>query len=80
MDAIVDSLLTFISDENYPVGLAVIALSAMMEYIVPPFPGDAITLFSAVLITAHNWSFSGVFGAVMLGSVTGAMTAFYAGA
>ena len=50
-----------------------------MEYVFPPFPGDTITLFGAVLITAYKWSFWGVFGAVMAGSVAGSMVAFYFG-
>jgi membrane-associated protein len=61
------------------VGLGVIAGSAMLEYIVPPFPGDTITLFGAVLITAYGWSFAAVFGAVMVGSVAGSMAAYALG-
>jgi membrane-associated protein len=69
-------LIEFISNSDSVVGLGVIAGSAMLEYIVPPFPGDTITLFGAVLITAYGWSFAGVFGAVMVGSVAGSMAAY----
>ncbi len=79
MEAFVDSLLVFIADENNPLGLAIVALSAALEYAFPPFPGDTITLFGAVLITAYQWSFWGVFGAVMVGSVAGSMAAFFFG-
>lgn len=79
MDAITDSFIAFISNENNFVGLLALALAALCEYVVPPFPGDTITLFGAVLITAYDWSFWGVFGAVMAGSVVGSMMAFYIG-
>lgn len=79
MDAISDVFIAFISNQNNFVGLAVIAAAALIEYIFPPFPGDTITLFGAVLITAYNWSFWGVFGAVMAGSMAGSMGAFYVG-
>jgi membrane protein DedA with SNARE-associated domain len=79
MDAITDSFIAFISNENNFVGLLALALAAMIEYVLPPFPGDTITLFGAVLITAYEWSFWGVFGGVMAGSMVGSMMAFYIG-
>lgn len=79
MDGFVESLLEFIAEENSLLGLAIIAASALVEYVFPPFPGDTITLFGAVLITTYGWSFSGVFGAVMAGSLAGSMIAFYVG-
>lgn len=30
-----------------PLGLLVLGLAAMLEYVVPPFPGDTITLLGA---------------------------------
>ncbi len=67
------------SQEDNPLGLLVLGASAMIEYVFPPFPGDTITLFGAILITAYNWSFFAVFLAVMIGSVVGAMADFYIG-
>lgn len=72
-------LLDFVSRSDNPAGLAVLGGSAMLEYVFPPFPGDTITLFGAVLITAYGWSFAAVFGVVMLGSIAGAMVDFYLG-
>lgn len=80
MNTLIDLLLGFVTSENHPIGLAIIAASAMIEYLVPPFPGDTITLLGAVLITAYRWSFTAVFGVVMAGSVAGSMAAFYLGA
>jgi membrane protein DedA with SNARE-associated domain len=79
LDWLTDWLISFVSDQDNWAGLAVIAASAMLEYVFPPFPGDTITLFAAVLITAYDWSFVGVFGAVMLGSVAGSMADFWLG-
>jgi membrane protein DedA with SNARE-associated domain len=79
VDAFADWLIAFVSRENNPAGLAVLAGAAMVEYVFPPFPGDTITLFGAVLITAYGWSFWGVYGAVMAGSVAGSMAVFYLG-
>ncbi len=79
MDTLADWLIDFVSSSNDPVGLLVLAASAMIEYVFPPFPGDTITLFGAVLITAYEWSFTAVFSAVLAGSVAGAMLAFYGG-
>jgi membrane protein DedA with SNARE-associated domain len=53
-------------------GLLVLAASAMLEYLFPPFPGDTITLAGAVLIPQAGWSPLAVFGAVMLGTTAGA--------
>lgn len=74
-----DTIIEFVSEENNPLGLLVLATSAMVEYIFPPFPGDTITLFGAILITAYRWSFIAVFGAVMFGSIAGSMIDFYLG-
>lgn len=53
-------------------GLLILMFSAMIEYVVPPFPGDTITLAGAVLIPTAGWPFFGVLGAVILGSLFGA--------
>ncbi|GAB4509199.1 MAG: hypothetical protein Tsb0020_25590 [Haliangiales bacterium] len=79
MDAIAEHFIAFIRDENNPIGLAVMAAAAAIEYVFPPFPGDTVTLFGAVLITVEGWNFWGVFAAVMIGSAFGSMLAFYFG-
>lgn len=79
MDAFSDWLIGFISQQNNPIGLVVLGVSALVEYVFPPFPGDTITLFGAILITAYDWSFASVYLCVLGGSVIGAMLAFYFG-
>lgn len=68
-----------IADQNNPLGLAALLGSSALEYVFPPFPGDTITLLGAILITGYGWSFTLVFGAVMVGSLAGTMVAYGAG-
>jgi membrane protein DedA with SNARE-associated domain len=60
-------------------GLLLLAVSAMVEYVVPPFPGDTVTLAGAVLIPQAGWPVWGVFGAVMVGTALGAAVDWRAG-
>jgi membrane protein DedA with SNARE-associated domain len=64
-----------IEHEDSVVGFGVLAGSAAIEYVFPPFPGDFVVLLGAVLVTGYGWSFPGVLGAVMLGSMVGAALA-----
>ena len=79
VEALSEWVIGFIAGGQNSTGLVLLAASAAIEYIFPPFPGDTITLFGAFLVTSHGWSFVAVFGAVMLGSVAGSMLAFYLG-
>jgi membrane protein DedA with SNARE-associated domain len=79
VDRITDWLIAFVSRNDNPLGLAILAASAMIEYVVPPFPGDTVTLFGAVLITAYGWSWWAVLGAVLAGAAAGSMIAFVVG-
>lgn len=79
MDQLALRLIGLISQENSPIGLTILGLSALIEYVFPPFPGDTVTLFGAFLITARGWSFPAVFGTVLFGSAVGAMADFWLG-
>lgn len=52
-------------------------LSAYVENIFPPAPGDTITVFAAYLVGRSQLGFLGVFIATNLGSIAGFMT-YYA--
>jgi membrane protein DedA with SNARE-associated domain len=69
----------FLKHNNNPLGLGMLGLSAMIEYVFPPFPGDTVTLFGALLVTRYNWSVVQIFAVVLLGSGIGAMIDFYVG-
>lgn len=76
MDTVKDWFIAFVARDDNPLGLLVLGGASLIEYVFPPFPGDTITLFGAVLITAYGWSLLGVFGAVMAGSVAGSMLVY----
>lgn len=60
--------------------LPVLALSALLEYLFPPFPGDTVTLAGAVLARVGGWSYFAVFAALTLGSLAGSCIAWWVGA
>ncbi len=55
-----------------PLGLLVLGLAAALEYIVPPFPGDTITLLGGVYAVRGTQPWPLVFLVVTAGSVVGA--------
>jgi membrane protein DedA with SNARE-associated domain len=79
LDQLASRLIEFVSHQDNPLGLSILALSAFVEYIFPPFPGDTVTLFGAFLITSEGWGFTSVFASVLLGSGAGAMADFWLG-
>jgi membrane protein DedA with SNARE-associated domain len=79
VDWLTDWLIGFASDRNHPLGLAALFCSAMIEYVVPPFPGDTITLLGAVLITRHGWSWWAIFAVTVCGSVLGSFIDYWIG-
>lgn len=66
-------LIDFIARNNNTLGLGVLLLSACIEYLFPPFPGDTVTVFGAFLVARRGWSGLAVFGAVTVGSAIGCM-------
>ncbi len=74
-----DWIESFAETPNDPVGLLLIFLSAGIEYVFPPFPGDTVTLAAAVLVGHWHWSLPLVFGVVTAGSLVGAALDFLLG-
>ncbi len=78
-----DSLLSWLhamgGATNSPLVLAALGAAAAIEYIVPPFPGDSITLLGGVLVSAFHWNLFLIFASVMLGSVLGSLAAYALG-
>ena len=68
-----NQIIDFIASNNNTLGLGVLCLSACIEYLFPPFPGDTITVFGAFLVARRGWSGPAVFGAVTVGSAVGCM-------
>lgn len=72
-------LIDLIARNQNTLGLAVLLLSACIEYVFPPFPGDTITVFGAFLVARRGWSGPAVFGAVTVGSAVGCMIDYAVG-
>jgi len=56
-----------------------LGLSAFVENVFPPIPGDTITAFGAFLVGAQRLSFGGVYVATLAGSLAGFMSLFWVG-
>lgn len=72
-------LIDVIAQNQNTLGLGLLLLSACVEYLFPPFPGDMITLFGAFLVARRGWSGPAVLGAVIAGSAVGCMIDFAVG-
>ena len=57
----------------------ILGLSAFLENIFPPAPGDMIVAFGAFLVGAKHLNFAGVFISTTIGSLLGFMTLFWLG-
>jgi membrane protein DedA with SNARE-associated domain len=57
----------------------VLLLSAMLENLIPPVPGDTVVVFSAYLVGRGTWELWPVFGATVAGGVIGFMIMYYIG-
>jgi membrane protein DedA with SNARE-associated domain len=75
----IEYLTSLAQTPNHPLGLLFLLASSVIEYVFPPFPGDTITLFGAILITAYHWNFFWMMLALTLGNVGGAALDFYLG-
>lgn len=68
-----DLFIATIAAHHDAAGFGLLALAAFIEYIFPPFPGDAVVVFGAFLVTRRGWSLGAVFVAVLVGSAAGFM-------
>jgi membrane protein DedA with SNARE-associated domain len=75
-DIVLDALMDWLKTNDGPLGYAVLGLAAMVEYIFPPLPGDAITLFGAFLAATAGYHPALVWVALWVGSMIGGMGAY----
>lgn len=71
-----EELLAYLETTEGPVAYLVLGVSATLEYVFPPFPGDTITLFGTFLAATAGYSVALVYGAITGGSVAGGMLAW----
>ncbi len=74
-----DSFLQFIKGIDSAYLYPALFVSAVLENLIPPIPGDTVTLFGAYLVGIGQLHFSGVFAATALGNFTGFMLLFFLG-
>jgi membrane protein DedA with SNARE-associated domain len=77
--SLVDELIGTVGNNPNATGMALIGFCAFIEYVFPPFPGDAVTVFGAFLVARRGWPAAPVLGAVMLGSSLGSMLTYAVG-
>jgi membrane protein DedA with SNARE-associated domain len=75
----IDSFLHFLSSLPNAIIYVLLAVSAYIENIFPPIPGDTITAFGAFLVSTDRLTFFGVYAATTIGSVAGFMSLFWVG-
>lgn len=74
-----EELFAWLQRSEGPLAYLVLALASAVEYVFPPFPGDAVALFGVVLAASAGYDVAGVFAALTLGALGGEMAAYWAG-
>ena len=75
----VDTFLNYLYSLPDPYIYLLLGLSAYVENIFPPIPGDTITAFGAFLVGIGRLDFYGVYISTTLGSLLGFMSLFWIG-
>jgi len=74
-----DSFLSFLNSLPNTLLYFLLGVSAFVENVFPPIPGDTITAFGAFLVGTQRLSFLGVYLATTFGSLLGFMFLFWIG-
>lgn len=74
-----EEIIAYLEETRGPGGYLVLVLAAMVEYLVPPLPGDTLAIVGVVLAATAGYSPWLVHGALTLGSVVGGQTAYGVG-
>ncbi len=75
----VNTFLEFLNSLPNTLVYILLGISAYVENVFPPIPGDTITAFGAFLVGTERLSFLGVYISTTLGSLCGFMTLFQLG-
>jgi membrane protein DedA with SNARE-associated domain len=75
-----ESLLAWVSSLPTAALYLLVSLTAAVENLIPPFPSDVVIAFASFLVAqGANGTKFGVFGAVWVGNVAGAMLVYVIG-
>lgn len=76
MAELIDTMLAWLAANEGPLAYVAFAAASLLEYVVPPVPGDTIALFGIFLCISAGWSAPAVYAALNVGSVVGGMAAY----
>lgn len=76
MGGMLDKLLSWLEHSEGPLAYLVLALAGALEYVVPPIPGDTITLFGVFLSSSAEYSPYLVYIAITIGAIAGSMVPY----
>lgn len=79
MENYVINLLNSMTAANSSAVYCILFISAVIENLFPPIPGDTITAFGAFLVGSGRLTYFGVYASTTLGSVTGFYILFLLG-
>lgn len=71
-----EDLLTWLEQSEGPLAYLVLGLAGAIEYVVPPFPGDTVTLFGTVLAGTAGYSVALVYASITAGAIGGSLLAY----
>lgn len=71
-----DELLAWLQVNEGPLAYAVLAAAALIEYVIPPFPGDTVSLFGVFLASTAGFHIGWVYLSLNVGALAGGMTAY----
>lgn len=74
-----EDVLPWLQRSEGPLAYLVLALASMLEYLVPPFPGDTIALFGIFLAATAGYHVAGVYLALNAGALAGGMATYALG-
>ena len=66
-----DEWITFLEENEGPLGYLFLGLASLIEYLFPPFPGDMIALGGVALASSAAWSPLWIYLSLTLGSLLG---------
>jgi membrane protein DedA with SNARE-associated domain len=79
MEGLEEAITRYLERGQTAGGLLLLMFSAYVEYVFPPFPGDAVTLLGAVVAARYGWNPVAVFLVLLAGSGAGGMTDYAVG-
>lgn len=71
-----DDLLPWLQRSEGPLAYLVLAAAAMVEYLVPPFPGDTVALFGVFLAATAGFEVVWVYVSLNVGALIGGMSVY----